>query len=64
VRGRFFGFLLLGRGEVLAMWLRIGEEGESVRWTENPTAVPRAMGRRIDAAGFWKTSAGSVMEGM
>jgi hypothetical protein len=55
---------LLGRGEVLAMWLRIGEEGESVRWTENPTAVPRAMGRRIDAAGFWKTSAGSVMEGM
>ena len=40
------------------------EQGESLRRTENPTAVPRAIGRRIEAAGFWKTSAGRVMEGM
>lgn len=44
--------------------MRRGKERESLRETENPTAVPRAIGRRIEAAGFWKTSAGSVMEGM
>jgi hypothetical protein len=39
-------------------------QGKSLRRTENPTAVPKAIGRRIEAAGFWKTSAGRVMEGM
>jgi hypothetical protein len=31
---------------------------------ENPTAVPRAMGRRMEAAGLAKTDAGSVRDGM
>jgi hypothetical protein len=39
-------------------------QGKSLRRTENPTAVPKAIGRRMEAAGFWKTSAGRVMEGM
>lgn len=35
-----------------------------LRRTANPTAVPRATGNRIDAAGFAKIAAGSVREGM
>jgi len=31
---------------------------------EKPTAVPRAIGRRIEAAGLANTAAGSVREGM
>ena len=34
------------------------------RRTANPTAVPRATGNRMDAAGFAKRAAGSVREGM
>jgi hypothetical protein len=34
------------------------------RRTENPTAVPRAIGKRTEAAGFAKTAAGRVMDGM
>jgi hypothetical protein len=40
------------------------EDQGCVRWTENPTAVPRAMGKRIEAAGLAKTAAGSVRDGM
>jgi hypothetical protein len=40
------------------------EEEGALRRTEKPTAEPRAIGRRMEAAGFWKTIAGSVMEGM
>jgi hypothetical protein len=43
----------------------LGEgEWKALRCTENPTAVPKAMGRRIDTAGFENTAAGSVIEGM
>lgn len=41
-----------------------GEGGMGLRRTEKPTAVPRAMGRRIEAAGLEKIIAGRVMEGM
>lgn len=34
------------------------------RLVEYPTAVPKAIGRRIEAAGLAKTAAGSVREGM
>lgn len=37
---------------------------KSLRETLKPTAVPRAIGRRIDAAGLAKTAAGIVREGM
>lgn len=35
-----------------------------LRETEKPTAVPRAMGKRIAAAGLWNRTAGSVREGI
>lgn len=35
-----------------------------IRWIEKPTAVPKAIGSRIDAAGLAKTAEGSVREGM
>lgn len=37
---------------------------EYVRRMEKPTAVPRAMGSRIEAAGLAKTAEGSVREGI
>jgi len=35
-----------------------------LRETVKPTAVPRAIGKRIDAAGLAKIAAGSVRDGM
>lgn len=35
-----------------------------LRETLNPTAVPNAIGSRIEAAGLAKTAAGMVMEGI
>ncbi len=35
-----------------------------IRLAENPIAVPRATGNRIDAAGLANSAAGSVREGM
>ena len=37
---------------------------EYLRRTENPTAVPTAIGNRMDAAGLANSAAGSVMDGM
>lgn len=34
-----------------------------LRRVPKPTAVPNAMGRRIEAAGFWNTAEGIVMAG-
>lgn len=36
----------------------------SLRLTENPTAVPKAIGKRMDAAGLANSAAGSVRDGM
>lgn len=36
----------------------------SLREVPSPTAVPRAMGRRMDAAGLRKTAVGIVIEGI
>ncbi len=58
------GFFCCRREKVLVVCLKRARKRERLRLTENPTAVPRAIGRRIEAAGFWKTIAGSVMEGM
>jgi len=38
--------------------------GEASRRTEKPTAVPRAMGTRIDSAGWANNCPGRVREGM
>lgn len=35
-----------------------------IRWTLNPTAVPRPIGSRMEAAGWAKTAGGNVKEGM
>ncbi len=60
--GRSFVCLLLER---IGVSYKLGEgEWKALRCTENPTAVPKAMGRRIDTAGFENTAAGSVIEGM
>lgn len=42
----------------------MGIAGANIRLTEKPTAVPRAMGKRMDAAGLANRAAGSVREGM
>lgn len=42
---------------------RIWEE-EDIRCTLKPTAVPRVIGSRTEAAGFANTAAGSVRDGI
>jgi hypothetical protein len=46
--------------ERLIVDLSIGD----IRWIEKPTAVPKAIGSKIDAAGLSKIADGSVREGM
>ena len=44
-----------------------GKDGNgegSLRRTANPTAVPKATGNKIDAAGWAKIAAGRVREGI
>lgn len=44
------------------VWRRGG--GGGLRRTEKPTAVPRAMGTRIESAGWANSCPGRVREGM
>ena len=43
---------------------RLGIDEGNVRLTANPTAVPKAIGNTMEAAGLAKMAAGSVREGM
>jgi hypothetical protein len=58
----FLGFLCwYGINKVLGIRK---EEVLDIRRTVNPTAVPNAIGSKMDAAGLAKTAAGSVRDGM
>jgi hypothetical protein len=51
------------RGFNRVLGSRNGKRSDS-RWTVKPTAVPKAMGSKMDAAGLAKTAAGRVSDGM
>jgi hypothetical protein len=75
VLGRSFEFLLLRRVSIKFpgySWAKSynGRRGDLwiepryIRRLEYPTAVPRAIGSKIDAAGLENTTAGRVREGI